>query len=288
MAKKFPIVVLLLLIAELSFSQSFYAVRRDRTLIFSAGTGTSTYFGELQNKGDFIDAKPNLNVGLQYFVTPRVSARVEATWFQLSGDDKKANDGDRHVRNLSFISNNYEIVATGAVSFFQNGNRYYQRKVVNPYGFVGIGFLYFNPVAELNGERYALQPMMTEDVAYNRMQIVIPYGFGVRLKAGPFFNFVLEGGYRMTFTDYLDDVSTVHPDKSAWTDPVRIALSDRRPEAGYGNSPVGSIRGNPKTNDGYMILAAKIEYYLPTNFLFKNNNSRSIYKKKRQSMRRRR
>jgi hypothetical protein len=287
MAKRFSFIVFLVLLGEVCFSQSFYAVRRDRTLIFSAGTGTSTYFGELQNKGDFIDAKPNLNVGLQYFVTPRVSARVEANWFQLSGDDKKANGGGRHVRNLSFRSNNYEIVATAAVSLFPNGTRYYQRKVFNPYGFVGVGFMYFSPTAELNGTRYALQPLMTEDVKYNRTQIVVPYGLGARLKVGPFFNFVIEGGYRLTFTDYLDDVSTVHQDKSTWTDPVRVALSDRASEAGFEPFAPGSIRGNPKTNDGYMLLNAKIEYYLPTNFIMKNNNSRRIYKAKRRSMRRR-
>jgi hypothetical protein len=267
-------------------SQSFYSIRRDRTLIFTAGTGTSTYFGELQNPGDFIDAKPNLNFGLQYFVAPQVSVRAEINWFQLSGDDKNANGGGRDVRNLSFVSNNYEIALTGAISLFPNGAKYYQRKVFNAYAFAGIGYLYFNPTAELNGVRYALQPLMTEDVKYSRSQLVVPYGLGARIKVGPFFNFVVEGGYRLTFTDYLDDVSTVHPDKSAWTDPIRIALSDRRPETGEGQSPVGGIRGNPETNDGYMLLNAKVEYYLPTNFIFKNAYSQRMYRAQRRAKRR--
>jgi hypothetical protein len=288
MAKRFSIIVLLVLIGEVCFSQSFYSVRRDRTLIFSAGTGTSTYFGELQNPGDFIDAKPNLNVGLQYFVTPQIAVRAEANWFQLGGDDKKADGGGREFRNLSFRSNNYEIVLTGAVSLFPKGNRYYQRKVFNPYAFVGVGYLYSNPKAELNGVWYPLQPLMTEDVKYSRSQFVIPYGLGARLKVGPFFNFVVEGGYRMTFTDYLDDVSTVHVDKSSWTDPLRIALADRGPEVGASPRPIGSIRGNPDTNDGYMLFNVKVEYYLPTNFIFKNSSSRNIYKAKRRSTRRRR
>lgn len=287
MASRLSIIVFLVLLGEVCLSQSFYAVRRDRTLVFSAGSGTSTYFGELQNPGDFIDAKPNLNVGLQYFLSQRISARAEANWFQLSGNDMKAGDVNRDKRNLSFKSNSYEISATAAVLLFPNGTRYYQRKIVNPYFFAGLGYLYFNPTAELDGTRYALQPLMTEDVSYKRSQIVIPYGLGVRLKAGPFFNFVIEGGYRMTFTDYLDDVSTVHVDKSTWTDPVRIALADRGPEVGVEPRPVGARRGNPDTNDGYMLLNAKVEYYLPTNFLFKRSNT-SFYRKKRQSMRRRR
>lgn len=288
MSRKIAILVLFLVVSASSFSQSFYAVRRDRTLIFSAGTGTATYFGELQNPGDFLDAKPNLNVGLQYFVAPRISVRAEVNWFQLSGDDRKADGGGRDRRNLSFRSNNYEISLTGAVSLFPRGNRYYQRKVLNPYAFVGVGYMYFNPTTELNGVRYALQPLMTEDVKYSRSQIVVPYGLGARLKVGPFFNFVIEGGYRLTFTDYLDDVSTVHVDKSGWTDPIRIALADRGPEIGAQPRPVGAIRGNPDTNDGYMLFNAKIEYYLPTNFLFKRSGSNSLYKSKRKALRRRR
>jgi hypothetical protein len=271
---------------EVASAQSFYAVRRDRTLIFTAGTGTSTYFGELQNPGDFLDARPNLNTGLQYFVAPQISIRAEVNWFQLSGTDEDANGGGREVRNLSFTSNNYEISFTGAVSLFPNASKYYQRKLFNAYAFAGLGYLWFNPKAELNGTKYALQPLMTEDVKYSRSQIVVPYGLGARLKMGPFFNFVVEGGWRMTFTDYLDDISTVHPDKSSWTDPIRIALSDRRPELGEGPSPVGGIRGNPDKNDGYMLLNVKIEYYLPTNFIFKNAYSQRMYRAQRRAKRR--
>jgi hypothetical protein len=135
--------------------------------------------------------------------------------------------------------------------------------------------------------KYALQPLQTEGVAYSRTQFVLPYGLGIRLKAGPFFNLAIEGGYRMTFTDYLDDVSTVHQDKSTWTDPVRVALSDRGGEVGYDPVVPGHIRGNPKTNDGYFLMNVKIEYYLPTNFLFKNSQN-SMYRNKRKAVYKRR
>lgn len=268
-------------------AQSFYSVRRDRTLIFSGGTGTSTYFGELSNPGDYFDAKPNINVGLSYFVAPQISVRAEASWFQLAGSDAKAGDPSRAPRNLSFVSDNFEVNMTGALHLFPLGNRYYQRPVFNAYGFVGFGLMRMNPRAELNGVKYALQPLQTEGVSYSRTQPVIPYGLGVRLKAGPFFNLAIEGGYRLTFTDYLDDVSTVHQDKSTWTDPVRVALSDRGGEVGYDPLPAGYIRGNPKTNDGYFLMNVKIEYYLPTNFLFRNSQN-SMYRNKRKAIYRKR
>lgn len=281
-------VLSIIIFAGISASaQSFYSVRRDRTLIFSAGTGTSTYFGELTNPGDYIDARFNINAGLSYFVSPRLSARAEVTWFQLSGSDAKAGDPGRVPRNLSFVSNNIEAGLTGAFHLLPIGNRYYQRPVINAYGFAGIAVMRFNPKAELNGTKYALQPLQTEGVKYNRTQLVIPYGLGARLKAGPFFNLAIEGGYRLTFTDYLDDVSTAHPDKSQWTDPVAIALSDRGGEIGLAPMAVGSKRGNPEKNDGYFLLNVKVEYYLPNNFLFKNSQN-ALYRNKRKAMYRKR
>jgi hypothetical protein len=263
-------------------AQSFYSVRRNRSLIFIAGTGTSTYFGELKNDGDYMDAKPNLNVGLQYYFYPRLSARVEANWFQLSGDDALADDSfnGRKGRNLSFVSNNYEITASGMINLFPNATRYYQRPTFNVYGFAGIGFLYMNPKARnANGDKVALQPLMTEGVKYSRFQPVIPYGLGIRLKLGPFFNAAIEGGYRMIFTDYLDDVSTVHPDKTGWSQ-ERIEMSDRRPELGLNPYPVGARRGNPDTNDGYFLANLKIEYYLPSTFAL-GDPSKRLYRQQR-------
>jgi hypothetical protein len=280
MKRIYLLTLVLVCLTILAEAQSFYSVRRNRSLIFSAGTGTSTYFGELKNDGDVIDARPNLNVGLQYFVSPRVALRGEVTWFQLAGSDAEDKSGDRINRNLSFVSNNYEIGFTGALNLFPLASRYYQRPAFNAYAFAGLGLLYFNPVAELNGVKHSLQPLMTEGVSYKRFQFVIPYGLGVKLKAGPFFNVAFEGGYRTTFTDYLDDASTVHPDKSTWTNPVAIALSDRGVELGQPARPVGSIRGNSDKNDGYFLLHVKVEYYLPTNFLF-GNSQRSFYRRKR-------
>ncbi len=59
---------------------------------------------------------------------------------------------------------------------------------------------------------------------------------------GPFFNLAIEGGFRKTFTDYIDDVSTVHVDPAAFTDPIAAALSDRGPEVGAKKAEPGSIR----------------------------------------------
>ncbi|MTI24103.1 DUF6089 family protein, partial [Fulvivirga kasyanovii] len=220
----------LLGIVGVANSQSFYSYRGGRDVIVSLGTGTSSYFGDLKDPGDYIDAKPNINLGAQYFFNPRLSTRIELNWFQLNGDDSDAEAEGRVVRNLSFSSNNYEVSIVGILNAFPNGRRFYQRPQFNLYGFLGVGGLYFNPKAELNGKKYALQPLATEGVEYSRFTFVVPFGAGVKYKVGPFFNIALEGGYRLTFTDYLDDVSTNYVDNSSFTNPTAAALADRRPE----------------------------------------------------------
>jgi hypothetical protein len=281
--------LILLLLAgftsEMASAQSFYAIRRERSIIGSIGTGVSSYYGDLKEEKRSIDPKPTINVGLQYFFTNRIAVRAELTWFQLTGDDSDSDDPARVRRNLSFTANNFELSATGAINLMPNGGRFYQRAVFNPYLFAGIGLLYSNPKAELNGEKHALQPLQTEGVSYSRFQPVIPYGFGARVMLNPFFNIAVEGSYRHTFTDYLDDVSTVHPDKTDWTDPVRIALSDRRPELGLSPYEPGTRRGDASNNDSYFLITMKLEYYIPDGVFWNSNNK--LYRAKRKSLRRR-
>jgi hypothetical protein len=258
-------------------SQSFYAVRRDRSLLITGGVGTSTYFGELTNQGDYIDAKPTMNVGLQYYLSDRISTRAEITWFTLQGDDAKATGGGREFRNLSFKSNNYEVNFSGTFNLFSNGDRYYRRPVFNLYGFFGVGFIYFNPTTQYQDETVVLQPLQTEGVNYSRFGVVIPYGLGGRIKLTPMLNLSVEGGLRKTFTDYLDDVSQRnYPDPASLSSDLSRALSKRG---------ISGVRGNPDSKDAYMLVTAKLEYYLPTNFLFKKSNSfqKSLYRNKRKS-----
>ncbi len=280
------VLVLVLFLPEWLGAQSFYAVRRERSVIGSLGLGTATYYGELANPGDYLDAKPAVNIGMQYFLNNRISIRSDLTWFQIEGNDAKADDASRVRRNLSFTSNNIELNAMGSINLAPHGQRYYQRPRLNFYATAGVGMLYSNPKAEYQGEKYALQPLQTEGVKYSKFNFVIPYGLGTRIMLNPFTNLVFEGIFRLTFTDYLDDVSTVHLGSAAFSDPIAAALSDRRPELGLPEVAPGTQRGNPDKNDSYMILQAKLEFYIPDD-VFWNSNSK-LYRSKRKAYYKRR
>jgi hypothetical protein len=273
-------ITLLPLFAE---AQSFYAVRRNRNLLISVGSGTANYKGEMVNPGELGILKPNLALGAEYYFAPRLSARAELTWFMLSGDDSKADD-DRKERNLSFRSHNLEFCVLGAFNLSPMGARFYQRSRLNFHVFAGIGVLRFNPKAKYQGEWVALQPLETEGVSYARIQPVVPLGLGARIKINPFFNVLIEGGYRITFTDYLDDVSTTrYIEPALLKSDLSRALADRRDEIGTKpENPLIGRRGNPSNNDGYFIGNVTLQYYLPTEIF--RNSQRKLYRSKRKGI----
>ncbi len=284
------IFALFILWPEISMSQSFFSVRHQRSWMLTAGTGASTYYGELSNPGTFVKFLPNINVGLQRYVTPRINVRVELNWFQLKGSDAEANDKNRKERGLSFLSNNFEMSGIAAINLFQNGNRYYRRPSLNLYGFIGIGLLYFDPKADYQGKSYSLEPYHTEGVSYSRVVPVIPVGLGIRLKTGPNTNFVLEGGYRKTFTDYLDDVSTHYVAPSS--DPIQAYFQNPNNPAynpaatgDINNFKAGDKRGSPSATDSYFLLNIKMEYYLPIGSSAKRGNGLISTKKRKSNYR---
>jgi hypothetical protein len=283
------VLLIVLFLPECVEAQSFYAIRRERTLMATAGIGSSTYYGDLRDPGDFIKAKPAISLGLKrYFfekneILRRISFRSEINWFLLKGEDSNSEEDGKVNRNLSFTSGVFELNATAHIDLFRRGIRFYQRPKINPYGFIGIAGIYFNPKAELNGKKHALQPLKTEGVSYNRITFSIPYGFGVNYMIDPFINVSLEMGYRLTFSDYLDDVSTEYIDNNSFTDPVAKALADRRPEIGLPVRPEGSKRGDPSNNDGYLLVSIKVEYYLPHDFLFNKDGQRKLFNRKRKA-----
>ena len=280
--KKLAIFVLIVFMAIpfVGYSQSFFAMRRDRNFLVSVGTGTAVYKGEMVNPGDLGRPRPNVAFGAEYYMNSRISIKGELTYFQLRGSDKDADD-DRWERNLSFKSGNIELAVMGAINLSPMGIRFYQRSAFNLHAFAGIGVLYFNPKAELDGKTYALQPLQTEGKKYSRIQPVIPLGLGARIKLDPFFNILVEGGYRFTFTDYLDDVSVSrYPDGATLKSDLSRRLSDRRPEIGTqpDNPTKVGRRGDPEENDGYVIVNITLQYYLPK-MVFANYNK--LYNTKR-------
>ena len=285
------LVICCVCLSYLADAQSFYAIRRNRNLMVNFGSGIASYKGDLVNPSEMGIIKPNITAGAEYFYHPHLSVKSQLTWFQIKGTDVDAND-DRWERNLSFQSGNLELMFTGTANLVSLRRRWYDRPRFNPYGFVGAGLVYFNPKAYLDGEKYKLREYKTENVAYSRIQPVVNVGLGGRFFVNYFFNVVIEGGYRFSFTDYLDDVSRSRylpvEELGGDLESVRYRLSDRRREVDtWPASPsTTGRRGNPENNDGYFILNVSLQYYLPREIF--RQSQRKLYTQKRRAIYRKR
>jgi hypothetical protein len=213
--------------------------------------GTSTYFGDLCDKGECMIFRPNFGIGYMYRLDGNFSFKSELNYYHLYSKDFYSS------RNFAFRSDNFELYAGVKYDFIPYDPHHSKRKLLNPFAFIGLGLTRFNPKAELNGTWYALEPLRTEGHNYSRITPIIPLGLGVKVTCTQAIDVIVEGGFRKTFTDYMDDVSAnEYKPISSFDDPVAASLSNRTAQ---GDSYQG-YRGNPHRKDGYFIFQIKLMY----------------------------
>lgn len=238
--------------------------------------GGSYYTGDLNRLGHFRQVSPAAGIVYRYNVNPRLALRGSLFGGHIKGDDAKSNQAFYQNRNLSFRSPmvegafglefNYMTYATGRLY----GERYW----FTPYMIVQLAVFYFNPMAEFNGEWYELQPLGTEGQGtslssksnYSRVQVSMPLGLGFKFNIHKKVQLSLEYGIRLTFTDYLDDVSGTYVDPvelGAINGPIAASLSDRSlNQIGLSGRNTGSRRGDGAFNDWYSFFGLGITFKL--------------------------
>jgi hypothetical protein len=235
------------------------------------GVGANYYVGDLTDNslGEGIRISPNISLGLQQTINGRLSVRAEIMWYEIGGADSLSFDQGKQLRNLSFRSRNIEAAIFGIVHFANASAERGNRAKFTPYGLIGIGITTNNPQAQIDNRWVDLRPLQTEGNEYPGIVTVLPIGLGAKLKVNTALDISIEGTYRISFTDYLDDVSTVYV---AHDNDLTRRLADRSVELdpNLQPRPPGDQRGNPEDNDGYFVASVKVQYFLPGN-LFKKN-----------------
>lgn len=257
---------------------------------FGVGLGTTTFMGDLGKHesrastyfGDVGGGitKPALNVWYRNTFNPWFALKGGITLSQIQGDDRLSQnyaadskaDWYRSYRNLRFQSILLEASVTGEVHVlrFIPGSLSHRW---TPYVSTGIGMVYFNPKADYNGKLVALQPLGTEGQGlaqypnrekYSRISAVIPIAMGVKINIDQRWTVSAEIGHRVTFTDYMDDVSTTYVSQDDFINAYGTTqgqmiyeLSNRSgeldPDGNYSSiTAEGQFRGNPKGNDSYL------------------------------------
>lgn len=311
-----------ILVYAVFFFLSAYASAQYRW-DFGAGIGFSNYLGEIGGqegeRRDFLfDMKLNRTQYVfggfaRYKYSPSISFNFGVNYGRVRANDYNSQNPARVSRNLSFKNNILEFSGRAEISLFYDndvsGKGYY-----NPdfkiYGFIGAGVMHHNPkvvyygeLEEFNGELVELQPLQTEGEEYSKWQFTIPAGLGLYFTYSKVHRFGWEIGYRTTFTDYIDDVSTEYADPTDLSSPLSAELSSRTTEealataASYASlqgvdipnaesfAP-GEKRGDPTNNDGYLFTQFTYSYVLKGKSTFykkKYNWIKKNAKKRRKS-----
>lgn len=227
--------------------------------------GVSYYFGDLNTNLKIV--KPGIALGLiaRKNFNNRVSLRSSLSYGKIGADDLYSDNNFEKNRNLSFKSNIFDLSNVVEFNFFQyeHGHPTFNK---TPYFFGGFNVFYFNPTAELNGTRYDLRDYGTEGQPlgqeYGSVSAGLVLGGGMKFDINRNVSVNIEVSTRFLFTDYLDDVSTVFPDKDALKSSrgeVAVSLSDRSLIEGLGDA--GRQRGDTKGKDKYTFFGVSFMRY---------------------------
>src|SRR5215204_1278342 len=224
--------------------------------------GFSNYQGDLQDRTfTFDQSNGAFGAGIKYDLTSYFSVRTGFKYGSIQGDDK-LNKPILQARNLSFKSKILEFNLLGEYVFFDlDQNRF------SPYVFGGVAVFRFNPYAhDTLGNKVFLQPLSTEGQGlsaypdrkpYSLTQFAIPFGAGIKWRINENAVIGYEFGFRKTFFDYLDDLSTTYVDAATLAlerGPKAVEMSYRGGEIKSGNPAYpagGTIRGGSKLKDWY-------------------------------------
>jgi len=177
--------------------------------------GISYYMGDLNPEGHLTHRSLFHLAGALYFknnYNPRWSQRFMIMRGTLSGDDDFLFGSYPQWRNLNFRSSVTEVSTTIEFNFLEFSYVESRSQWGTPYLFAGIAGFYFNPKGTINGRELDLQSQLHELKEYSKISFAIPFGVGAKVRLGDRVAMGIEYGMRKTFTDYIDDVSTVFND----------------------------------------------------------------------------
>jgi len=281
------------------------------------GIGFANFLGDLGGRNqigtDFIydlewsETRPALHVNYRYQVGKRVFAKTQFAFGLVGGNDALTEEIFRRNRNLHFRSTLYELSLQVEVDIiqFNNKSRYKRTEGTKAepsfiYLSLGIGGTKFNPKANFNGQWYPLHNIGTEGQnqengpnAYSKYTMVIPLGLGYRYQLSNEWTIGAELVHRITFTDYIDDVSTTYYDNTLITQTQgELAGYFADPSLGYyitdggvkkplNSTSPGYQRGDPTDNDAYFTFS--INAYYKINSGYRSGKGRTLKRRTRRT-----
>ena len=261
--------------------------------------GGANYLGEMGGKEktrrDFIwDLKldqTRWTIGgfARYKASRLVYINVGINYLRIQGADRNSTNPERVGRYLNFRNDMIELYARPEITIFQDndlGGKGRYSTDFRLFAYIGIAGYLSNPKGQINGtgDWHELRPLTTEGQSseYSQIGIAVPAGLGFYFTKQRKYRFGFDIGWRTTFDDYLDDVSTIYANPDDLPNqlsidiqnqhefaPTEINGQDVPSELQYGywdpngsSKPSENKRGDPTHNDSYLTMNVTFSYVL--------------------------
>lgn len=208
------------------------------------GAGIMTYEGDLEpqriNAGLYNQGPAGM-IGIRQNLHNMAAFRLQAAAGILRGNDNRFPASDpKSTRGFSFSSPVFEGTLRAEIyplGMFRTQGRVQtedgsrlprkvmaQRRLVAPFGSVGIGAVYFNTKPDFNLNSDGLNPYVSKarintdvEAQKGRVAVSMPMGGGLRFRISNRATFDLEAYTRLVASDYLDGVSlSGNPEQNDW------------------------------------------------------------------------
>ena len=234
--------------------------------------GGANYLGDMAPTIVLFETKSSYGFVVKKNIDPYFSHNFSIMRGSISGNDQ--NFSFLSERNLSFFSEITEFAYIFEFNFFRFAIGLHPNKFT-PFTFIGLASFYHQPKTIHDATTIILGPLDTEGVflnttrkGYKNLQLSIPMGGGFKWKLSPDLIMAVNMGFRYTFTDYLDDVSTIYYNiddlRNKYGD-LSVILSDRS-ESTIGFH--GKQRGRSDMNDWYIFSCLSLTFRIKNKVCF--------------------
>ncbi len=252
--------------------------------------GQMNYQGDLNpNSFTFARAKPTVAITARQSLNRWISIKAGLAFGSIEAADRH-NRNYLKQRNLSFYTTIKEASLSLETALLDLSSTRF-----TPFLYGSVSIFHFNPWAyDKSGNKTFLQPLSTEGQGlagfpqqkpYKLTQLNVGFGAGARYAINDEMNFGIEFSQRKTFTDYLDDVSSIYVDyntllQAKGSKAVEMAYRGNEVPGGAPYPNHGEKRGTPTEMDWYYFIGVNFEMKFSRIARFfgdlKNGNSSAI------------
>jgi len=230
--------------------------------------GIMGYKGDLAPRHAIHGLNPMGGLFIKANVSPIISFGIMSQVGRISGD---ANNYDYlAAKNLNFSSPIVDGTLFMEYNFFRF-TKGLRPKQFTPFLQTGIGATYFNPSARYNDESFNLHEIGTEGQnipnidanEYSRIAIHFPINAGFKYQFARNWVIAVFGGYKLTTTDYLDDIGGEYVAPERFNSEQTAFLNNPANQEYSSLKITGKERSFYENFDWYYFLGLRLSYVIP-------------------------